>query len=61
VEQKRIRNIAIIAHADHGKTTLVDRLFAQSGMFRDNQVMIPSLSRNSIKGARVAPSPGKAV
>jgi GTP-binding protein len=37
MDQNNIRNIAIIAHVDHGKTTLVDQMFKQSGMFRENE------------------------
>lgn len=36
---EKLRNIAIIAHVDHGKTTLVDCMLKQSGVFRDNQVV----------------------
>ena len=37
IKNEALRNIAIIAHVDHGKTTLVDHMFRQSGLFRQNQ------------------------
>ena len=37
MRKEKIRNIAIIAHVDHGKTTLVDGMLKQSGIFRENQ------------------------
>ncbi len=48
-ETPKIRNIAIIAHVDHGKTTLVDGLLKQSGLFRENQIeMSQSLIMDNI-------------
>ena len=37
ITREDLRNIAIIAHVDHGKTTLVDKMLKQAGVFRENQ------------------------
>ena len=37
--RQNVRNIAIIAHVDHGKTTMVDQLLKQNGIFRENEVV----------------------
>jgi len=37
---QKIKNIAIIAHVDHGKTTLVDAMLRQAGVFRDNERLV---------------------
>jgi GTP-binding protein len=49
----QLRNIAIIAHVDHGKSTLVDRLLQQSGAFRENQhVAERALDSNDLERER---------
>ena len=44
-----LRNIAIIAHVDHGKTTLVDEMLKQGGVFRENQNVAERVMESNVK------------
>src|SRR5499433_3433318 len=53
MRRKDIRNLAIVAHVDHGKTTLVDAMLRQSGVFRANQeVMERVMDSNALERER---------
>ncbi|MDF3034555.1 MAG: typA [Alphaproteobacteria bacterium] len=55
----QIRNIAIIAHVDHGKTTLVDTMLKQSGTFRTNQTVAErAMDSNDLERERQRPGAG---
>ena len=54
--QDKIRNIAIIAHVDHGKTTLVDEMLKQGGIYRENQATVERvMDSGDLEGSAASP------
>ena len=47
MKNENLRNIAIIAHVDHGKTSLVNEMLKQGGVFRENQVVVDRVMDNN--------------
>ena len=55
--REQIRNVAIVAHVDHGKTTLVDFMLRQAGVFRANEQLVERvMDSNDLERERASPS-----
>ena len=60
MKNEKLRNIAIIAHVDHGKTTLVDQMLKQSGVYRENQTVVERvMDSNDLERERGITIPAK--